>query len=163
MIAGMLPHSRSLHAAIGFLELGMPDDAWEELDSLPPGQREFADVRELRISISLRMEKWHAARIEAEEMAGRDPGNPGWWISWAYALRREKSVYEAREILWEAARRHPEELMISYNLACYASVLGELDEARRLLSEVFAKDANFRQMAAGDPDLDAVFAAGGMV
>lgn len=153
----MSSHTRSIHAAIGFLELGMPDDAWEELDSLPPGQRDVADVRELRISIAMRLEKWQAARIDAETMAGRHPDNPSWWISWAYALRREKSIHEARGILLQAAELHPGEPMIFYNLACYASVLGELEEARGLLERVIAEDSTFREMAMKDPDLIPVF------
>jgi hypothetical protein len=51
--------------------------------------------------------------------------------------------------------------MISYNLACYASVLGELDDARRLLDRVFAMDASFKAMALEDPDLEAIFGVGG--
>lgn len=159
MIAGMSPHTRSLYAVMGFLELGMPDDAWEELESLPPGQHDQAEVRELRIAISMRLEKWQAARIDAETMARRHPDNPSWWISWAYALRRETSIHEARKILLQAAKLHPGELMILYNLACYASVLGELEEARNLLKRVVSEDSDFREMALKDPDLIPVFAS----
>jgi Flp pilus assembly protein TadD len=157
MIAGMSSHTRYLHAAIGFLELGMPDDAWEEVDSLPAGQRDLAEVRELRITIAMRLGRWQAARADAETMARRDPGNPSWWISWAYALRRESSIQEAREILLRATELHPRELMISYNLACYASVLGELDEARGLLERVVSEDSGFRELAMNDPDLIPIF------
>jgi predicted Zn-dependent protease len=153
----MPPDTRSLNAAIGYFQLGMIDDALEQLESLPPEQRGNEQVVELRIEIYRHLEKWESARIDAEAMAKRNPGNAGWWISWAYSLRREKSVEEAREVLWEALRLHPNELMISYNLACYASVLGELDEARRLLDRVFSEDARYRPMAAEDPDLASIF------
>ena len=160
MIAAMSPHSRTLNAVSGFLELGMPEDAWEELDTVPPGQRDREEICEMRIAVLMRLEKWEGARIDAEAMAKRHPGNSGWWISWAYALRREKSVPEAREVLLQAAQLHPGELMIFYNLACYASVLGELDEARKLLARVFSEDSDFREMAMEDPDLVGVFGAG---
>lgn len=158
----MSPDPRTFNAAVGYLQLGLADDAWEELESLPPDQRDCAAVVELRVEIYRQLEKWEAARIDAEAMTRRNPKNSGWWISWAYALRREKSVEEAREILREALQLHPDELMISYNLACYASVLGELDEARRLLKRVFSEDSDFRAMAVEDPDLVAFFSAGGI-
>lgn len=162
MIAAMSPLARTLNATTGFLELGMPKDAWEELEMLPPGQRDREEVCELRIAVLTRLESWQAARIDAEAMAKRNPGNPSWWISWAYALRREKSIPEAREVLLQAAQLHPGELMIFYNLACYASVLGELDEARRLLERVISEDSDFRELAMEDDDLDDVFATGGV-
>lgn len=162
MIHAMPPDPRTLNAAVGFLQLGMIDDAWQELESLPLDQRDHDQVVELKISIGLQLGKWESARIHAQAMAKRNPGNSGWWISWAYALRREKSVEEAREILREALQLHPDELMISYNLACYASVLGELDEARGLLGRVFSEDARYRPMASKDPDLAAFFAADGI-
>lgn len=158
----MSPDTRSLNAAVGYFQLGMIDDALEQLESLPPEQHDNEQVVELRIEIYRHLGKWESARIDAEAMAKRNPKNAGWWISWAYALRREKSVEEARKVLWEALRLHPDELMISYNLACYASVLGELDEARRLLKRVFSEDADFRAMAVEDPDLAAVFETGGI-
>ena len=45
------------------------------------------------------MEKWESARIIAESMATKFPEVPHWWIAWAYALRREKDINEARENL----------------------------------------------------------------
>jgi len=92
--------------------------------------------------------------VLAESLARRSPENPGWWLSWTYALRREQSVEAAQAVLRKAAELHPHEAMIAYNLACYASVLGDLAEARTLLEIACKLDKTFRGMALDDPDLE---------
>jgi predicted Zn-dependent protease len=154
---------RTLDAAAGYLTLGLIDDAWEELESLPPAMEREDAVLELRCEIYQRLGRWNSARVLAESMAHRSPENPAWWLSWAYALRREQSVEAARGVLWEAAQLHPGVPLITYNLACYASVLGELDEARRLLAKSFAMDPGMKKIAGKDPDLTPVFRDRGII
>ena len=60
-------------------------------------------------------------------------------------------------VLWEAARIHPDLAAISYNLACYARVLGNIDEAKALLKRACEMDAVFKITALDDPDLVAIF------
>lgn len=156
----MTEFKRSLEAVEGYLTLGLYQDAWDELDSLPPEIRTEHAVVELRCEIYQRLGKWNAARVLAESMAHRFPENPSWWLTWAYALRREETVEAARGVLWEAVQRHPGVGLISYNLACYSSVLGELDEARRLLTRAFAIDPDLKKIATGDEDLQPLRDAG---
>lgn len=146
--------NRSLEAVHGFLSLGMVEDAWEELESLPPDLRSLDDVLHTKLKIYQLLEKWEPARQLAEALAMKSPENPDWWVEWAYCLRREKSVQAARGVLWEGSMRHPGVAIIAYNLACYASVLGEKDEARRLLDRAIALDGTFRSLAKDDPDLE---------
>ncbi len=98
----MSPDEHAISAVVGYISLGMFEDAWQELESLPPEQRADGDVISLRIEILQRLEKWESCRVLAESMAKRFPANPDWWITWAYALRREKSIHEP----WRA-RFHP--------------------------------------------------------
>ena len=148
---------RHLEACSGYITLGMYEDAWNELESIPPELRAKVDVIELRLEIYQALGKWESARVLAESMVKRDPENPNWWIAWAYSLRREKSIGEAREVLQEAALRHPGVALIQYNLACYACVLGEVKEAHRLLTIAFAIDTTLKKIALDDPDLDNIF------
>lgn len=151
---------RTLDAAAGYLTLGLIDEAWEELESLPPELEREHPVLELRCEIYQRRGRWNSARVLAESMAHRFPENPAWWLSWAYALRREQTVEAARGVLWEAAQRHPGVPLIVYNLACYACVLGELDEARRLLAKSIAMDPAMKKLATTDEDLTPIMCHG---
>ncbi|MES2922116.1 MAG: hypothetical protein V4819_11245 [Verrucomicrobiota bacterium] len=146
-----------VNAAVGYLSLGLMEDAWNELESLPPEFRAQNAVIELRIEILLKLERWKFARVLAEGQAKRFPENPAWWLQWAAALRRERSIQDARGVLWEAVQRHPACALIQYNLACYASVLGEHEEARRRLGTAFAIDDGLRPIAMDDPDFEPIF------
>ena len=150
---------RHLEAALGYLALGMHQDAWDELECLPPEQRANDGVSELRISIYQALGKWEPARVLAESLAKRSPENPQWWILWAYSLRREKSVADARAVLLEAAKLHPNEALIPYNLACYCCVEGDLIGTKGFLTLAFSMSEDLRKTALDDPDLDSIFGA----
>lgn len=78
-------------------------------------------------------------------------------MQWAYALRREKSVAEARRVLGEAVLYHPAFAPILFNLACYACAMGDVEFARELLPKVFAIDNDFKDVALDDEDLEPIF------
>lgn len=143
-----------LQPAIGFFQLGMYEDANEELQSLPPEAQADSNVLQLRLEIHQSLEEWSSARVLAESLATKFPENPSWWLAWTYALRREVSVEAAHEILRNALRLHPSDGLITYNLACYTCVMGDLTEAQVLLDKAIALDDSFKVMATGDPDLE---------
>lgn len=147
----------SLEAALGYLALGMHEDAWEELEALPPEAKANDGVFDLRISIYMGIEKWESARILAESLAKRSPENVRWWVLWAYSLRREKSIPDARAVLLEASKVHPDEALIPYNLACYCCVEGDLIGARGFLRLAFSMNKDLRQVALDDSDLKPIF------
>lgn len=145
---------RALEAAMGYLDLGLYEDALDELDGIRGnGGDEVNAAVGMSIEIYQAMRRWSDARRLAEEMARMEPENPRWWIDWAYALRREKTIQDARGVLWEAAQVHPAVELIHYNLSCYACVLGEMDEARRLLRKAATLDPGVLEMAKKDEDL----------
>ncbi len=146
-----------LQAALGFFQLNMYQDAWDELGNLAPNLRVQDAVLELRIAIFNRLEKWNSSRLLAESLAIRSPENPQWWLSWAYAVRRESTVEDAKQVLTTAAEIHPNVALITYNLACYACVLGELDDACALLRRAFVLDNDLRRTAIDDPDLNRIY------
>jgi len=126
-----------MESTLGYLSLGMHQDAWDELEMLPPALCAREEVLEIRIEIFQRLGKWESARGLAESLTKRNPENPDCWLSWAFALRREKSIETAEEVLVEAINRHADIPLIAYNLACYACVLGRLDETTDLLRRAF--------------------------
>jgi predicted Zn-dependent protease len=109
-----------LQPAMGCLQPGMLEEANDELEELPPEFRAVDEVLGLRIEIYQRLAKWESARVLAESLAKRSPENPGWWLSWSYALRRELSVEAAQAVLRETSEIHPDVPLIAYILACYA-------------------------------------------
>jgi Flp pilus assembly protein TadD len=74
-----------------------------------------------------------SAAAVASHLVKVHPENADWWISYAYAVRRTDCVENAEAILLRAQAIHPKVAMIAFNLACYASVTGRMEEAKERL------------------------------
>ena len=151
---------RCLEAAQGWLMLGRPDYAWEELDRMPDEVRSVPEVVEMEWQICAADEDWGSAYAVAQRLVIRHPERPSGWIYHAYALRRIPvfGVAHAREVLLPAWEKFPQEPTIPYNLACYAAVEGRLDEAWEWLQRArrVAGDSCLRKLALADEDLAAL-------
>jgi hypothetical protein len=125
------PDTHHLQAAIGWLELGNPSEAGEELTRLSREVLDHPDVLEVRWQICALTGSWDAAVPIAELLVGTDPGRSAGWIHRAYAIRRATNggLEKAWEALLPAAKLFPKDTLIPYNLACYAAQFGRLDEA----------------------------------
>jgi predicted Zn-dependent protease len=137
--------------ASGYLELGMPEEALTELAGAEEGS---SHVMHLRVEALFQLQRWGEAAVICLPMLQRESGQPSWWIQTAYALRRSRSLAEAEVVLQAGFQHHPDDLLVAYNLACYACVQGREDEARGLLERAMrASRAEVLKMAAKDPDL----------
>lgn len=150
----MIPTATHLAYAAGYLQLGMIPEARTEIESLGPEDRASPAALALRLELAMVEENWAEVIARAPELVARDNTGERPWIAWAYALRELKRIEEARDTLLTGARliKKPS-LLVAYNLACYACLLGDLPEARRLLDGVFAKDDSWREIAREDDDL----------
>lgn len=143
--------------AIGFLELGMPEDALAELEELPGGAAGLSPALHLKVDALFRLQQWARAAEICLPMLEKEPSDPAWWIQAAYAKRRASSIEEAELILRSGLQGHPRHVLMLYNLACYACVQGREDEACGFLARSLAEDpGTVLAMAAKDPDLEKI-------
>ena len=149
---------RHLRAAIGFIELGMLEDAVSELESLPPEDRDRSSVLALRVEIYRTARSWSLLEIAARELWKRHPDEPVYWINLAWAVRRLDSLVAARDILMEAVERFPGDAMTHFNLGCYVCQLGDINEAKTRVGRAIELDAKFKLLALDDPDLEPMWA-----
>jgi predicted Zn-dependent protease len=149
-----------LLAASGYLDLGMWSEAAAELDALSVADRERPEAMSLRIDLHMAAKQWAEGAELSSRMVEREPHHSGWWINFAYCTRRSDSLHRAEQILLDAGERHPQEAMIFYNLACYASVGGRLAEARTRLDRAIALDSRVELLARDDEDLAPLRRAG---
>ncbi len=150
---------RHLTAAHGYLELGMPIEAADELEEIAPESRTLPEVLTMRYFIYSTTESWEMAEAVAGHMARSNPQSPDWWVNWAYASRRANNIVAAREIMSKAETLHPEVAIIHFNLGCYACQLGEIDEAKWRVGKAITLDRSFRAVALDDPDLEPLWEA----
>lgn len=144
----------------GYLGLGMIEEASAELEQVPPETGRETDVLVLRALVLQEQAKWPPLVEVAAELVRRQPMEPGWWVTWAYATRRCRSLAAAEAILLDGERTHPDVAVIQFNLGCYACQQGDLIEARRRVDRAIALDPSFRDAAASDSDLAPLRAGG---
>lgn len=142
-----------LQTASGYLELGMFQEANDELEALPPELEDSRQVLELRAEIYQRTDAWELLRGVGGCLVHHWPEEAQHWIWLACGTRLCRSMPEAEQILVNALRLHDAKPMIHYNLACYAAQSGNLDLARERLIRAFDLEPDARIMALDDPDL----------
>lgn len=160
-----LEDARHLRAAEGWLGLGSPIDANQELGKISPAFRTHPDVLELRWQIYALEAKWEACLDIAKTIVQLAPGRIRGWIDRSFALHELKRTQEAFNLLLPAADMFPKNWTIPYNLACYETQLGNLTTAWQWLERAFkVGDAReIKLMAMNDPDLKNFWTAIGKV
>jgi len=147
---------KTLTAAQGYNELGMPREALGELNGLSAEGAASPPGLELRIVILLKLRRWKTAATCARKLCRLLPEQPAGFIHLAFCLHELGETARARDVLREAPANVRRDATCCYNLACYEAVLGELDAARLHLAQSISIDKRFRDFARTDSDLAAL-------
>ncbi len=152
------PDSHHLMAAIGWLELGNPQEAAAELRGVQKAGLCQPEILELWWDIHAGQQHWEDALAAAQTLLQKHPERSSGWIHQAYALRRvpNGSLERARAALLPAWRQFPKEEIIPFNLACYAAQMGHHQEAIEWLQRAMAAagdEAAIKRRALQDEDL----------
>lgn len=142
-----------IRAATGWLELGMPDDALDELKGLTGNDRHARKVIELELAALMAKEHWKDAAGKALELCGQAPAEPDLFLSAAYCLHESGETQEARKVLLRGPEVLQEFAVYHYNMACYLWTLGVGDAAKSHLDKAIAMDEGFLESARSDRDL----------
>ena len=145
---------RTLKASIGYLELGMLEEAAGELENLPPEDRTSSAVLCVRMEIYRSAKNWTLLEVVARELWERHQDEAVYWNNLAWVVRRKDSIEAAQIILLEALERFPNDAMTTYNLGCYACQLGDMDNAKKFVGDAIKLDSKYKLMALDDPDLE---------
>jgi Tfp pilus assembly protein PilF len=152
----LVPILKRLNAAVGYLNLGMPMDAWNELEDIDAKDRARPEVFKVRVEVCRALEKWEMMAEVSNHLRKIEPDEVGHSLNMAYAVRRFRGESEAADILSLALRRYYDDALVRYNLACYWCVMGRVEEAREMLETAFKKDSSLRELAETDEDLAAL-------
>ncbi|MBK1828943.1 TPR end-of-group domain-containing protein [Haloferula rosea] len=144
---------RTLEAALGWLELELPEDALRELESLGPKERMRRQALELKLVAQMKAGHWNAGADTARLLCMREPKEPRFFIHAAYCLHETGDTVAARNWLMTGPSNLIDEPLFHYNIACYHAVLGQPNQARSHLSRAFSMDEALRDLAEKDEDL----------
>lgn len=149
----MMDADRTLIAASGWLDLGLPEGALEELNRLSPNEQNRKEALELKLQAHMEAKAWNAASDIARVLCVRHPAIARYFIHAAYCLHETGDTLAARNQLLCGPKALLEMPVFHYNLACYHWTLGEQERARTHLSRAIAMDESFREAAITDRDL----------
>ncbi len=144
---------KTLSYANGYRELGMYDNALDELSLLPEKQAYHLGALQMKLAVLIDAKDWPAAVCAAKDLTLRDAGNPSNIVNLAFATRRANSLQEAKGILLAAVERFTKTAIIHYNLGCYACHEHEMEEAKEHLSKAFSINPAYLDTAKSDEDL----------
>lgn len=151
------PDLHRLRAAQGWLELGLPREAEEELAGMVESSKDHPAALDIGWQAAASQRHWAVAFALGDRLVARDPTLVSGWIHRAYAARRmpDGGLERALAALLPAASQFPDEPMVAYNLACYLIRLGRIEEGWRWYAEaeVRGEPAQIRKQALMDDDL----------
>lgn len=142
-------------AASGWIGLGDLDSAHDELKQISPEIQNHPAVLMVHSELLFAEENWETLLPLTEKLLLQFPKLDFLWINRSYALHELKRTQEAFDALLPAAKKFPKRWLIRYNLACYCSQLGDLNEAMQWLQKAIALagEKEIKAMALDDPDL----------
>jgi tetratricopeptide (TPR) repeat protein len=149
---------KHLEYAKGYIGLGMIKEASAEIEAIEAEDWHSMEVQRVRIDLCMEAKQWSEVVDIAGQIAEALSEEEQVWISWAYALRELQRVKEAEEVLLKAEKVYGHKsAIVHYNLACYACLLGYLEEAGKRLKRAIKLDKRFEDECDKDPDLKALF------
>jgi predicted Zn-dependent protease len=147
------PSPRALDAAWGYIELGMWQEAAQELDQLAPGAQSHPLVLQARLEIDMGAGCWRQAAILGHSMCTHWPERKGLRLKTSLCLHRSGQTREARDYLLTDKTSLQESPDYHYLLACYETNMGLLKQAWRSLRTCVRLDSTYRMRALRDQEL----------
>jgi predicted Zn-dependent protease len=144
-----------MSAAEGWLMLGNPHEANQELEQVSSENRYHPLVLAARWQVYAMAGWWEAALVVSKALCSIAPDRSYSWICQANALRSFHGFTEARKLLMSVVGKFPDDPIIAYNLACFSCQLGLLNDACTWLLRAFQHEnsTQLKVMALVDPDL----------
>lgn len=140
--------------AEGYLELGMPQKALENLGRLG-GDESLGPHGLFLRGEALRELARHGEAIPVLKKAAEGmPGVIDVLLSLAWCYKRTGRIDAAIESMEQALETEPRRALLHYNLACYLSLAGNKPQALAHLSRAFELDSDYRTLVDSEPDFD---------
>jgi len=151
-----MPVGDLLRVAEGLLELGLADEALDEIRALPADAHGRREVLELKLAAQMSSGEWNHASETARLLCLQAADEPSFFISAAYCLHETGDTLAARDWLMRGPKTLHGMPVFHYNLACYLWTLGEATRARTHLKRAISMDGSLLEEARQDRDLNGI-------
>ena len=148
---------KALHAADGYLYLGMPTEALDELTVVPVPEQTIPSVLLARVRVLLHLKRWKDAEKLSDFGTHSHPDEEEFTVQRAFALHQLDKGDEAVEVLLAAPEWIRRTGILHYNLACYEARLGDVGTAKQCIRAAIELNAAMKKNAKVDPDLQSIW------
>jgi hypothetical protein len=138
----------------GYVYLKMFEDANDVLEGLPTNLITHPTVLLARLELLMEVKMWREGVLLGQSLCNVWPSELEFWFRTAYCQHEMKHTQQAKDTLLRAPPAMRETATFHFNLACYETQLGNLEEGKRLLFIAIEKNKEFQQDALDDPDLE---------
>jgi tetratricopeptide (TPR) repeat protein len=153
-----LADTKHIDAAEGWLELGNFIEAVRELDRLSENSKAHPEALEVRWKIFSSGKLWNRCLEVAEALTEAAPERATSWLYLAHTLHQLDETEVAYQTLLEIVSEFACDGEILYQLACYACLVGEEDDARQWLNEALeVGGTEMKKRARANPELKALW------
>jgi predicted Zn-dependent protease len=144
---------------VGYVDLGMYEEANAELEKLPNEIKTHPVVLLARLELLVEMKRWEEGVNLGQSLAKLWPQEFEFRFKAAYCLHELRRTQEAKDTLIDAPVNQRKTALYFYNMACYETQLGNVAQAKLLLKSCFERDKKWRAEALEDPDLEPLWAS----
>jgi len=140
MRAGSTLHSsiaNILRRTHGWLELGCPVEAYEELEQLPDSLHSTREVLKLKCTILANARNWTELGVLSATSSLYFPQEAAFAEDWAWAEHKQGRTSTGYSILEGAAGKYQKTWRTAYFLACFAYATKRVREATEWLGLAF--------------------------
>ena len=148
--------NNTLQAATGWIELGLPNEALVELQTVPQTDRGLREVLEVTLAAQMGCQQWNFASETARLLCVKARRKPEFYLRAAQCLHETGDTLAARNWLMRGPRELIEMPIFHYEIARYHWNLGDGDRARNHLQRAIAMDEAYEERARDDRDLDGI-------
>ena len=138
---------------MGWVELGLADEALVELQSLPLEYQRERDALEVKLVAQMDCQSWNSASETARLLCLKAANEPEFFLRAAFCLHETGDTLAACQQLLRGPKTLFEMAIFHYNLACYLWTLGEAPRARAHLLTAVTMDESYLETARTDRDL----------
>ena len=146
-----------LNTAAGFLQIGEPMDAWNELEEITPLNRGKTEVIVVRLAVCRALGQWELAEVIARTLIKREPENIMHVVALAEVMGKREGPVAAAAVYEFAVDRFPDFSLLRVSLAVELIKAGQVEDAKRVLKEAFGLYPDLRLAALDHPGLSAIW------
>ena len=148
-----------LTTAEGFLDLGMVDEAWEQLEEIEPLERAHPSVVEMRLRILERMGRFEMGAEIARGVVRVKPDELDLWLLGSRHVRAAEGALASLEFLLCCGDRFNGKAAFWFELACLHCQVGDLIRTAECTRRAVDLDRSLQMQALDHPDLAPLWAS----